>query len=292
MLELREREHEEDDAIVGNDSGTIAALRECGLLKFFRILDMRSQLRLLEYLVHMWDVDQQLFHVRVHMLTLDIEDIYFLTGLSRCGYHATLTGGRGDGLPMSEYCHQYCVPEAERNKGKVSIWGVQDLTLQTILFTIARMAGSTAPHMALQSYFQYVIECTEPQIFNWSDAVLRSMKRQLTKCKKSDLKQFGYRSLLVLFFLERVPLLRLQVDWGLPAPQDSRMLRWCNLMARHVVGPIIKYNDSFFDWLRPQMLMIDDYAYAGLDFRGDLDLALPKDAQWGDLGKKYTFCYF
>ena len=36
------------------------------------------------------------------------------------------------------------------------------------------------------------------------------------------------------------------------------------------------------------MLMVDDYAYAGLDFRGDPDLALPEDAQWGDLGKKNT----
>jgi hypothetical protein len=50
-------------------------------------------------------------------------------------------------------------------------------------------------------------------------------------------------------------------------------------MAWHVAGPIIKYNDSFFDWLRPQMLMIDDYAYAGLDFQGDPDLVLPEDAQ-------------
>jgi hypothetical protein len=226
------------------------------------------------------------------MLTLDIEDIYFLTGFSRRGYHVNLTGGRGGRTTMSEYCHQYCVPKAERIKGKVSIWGLQELTLWTILFTIACMAGSTTLHMALQSYFQYAIECTEPQVFNWSDAILCSMKRQLTKCRKGELKKFGYGLLLVSFFLERVPLLRLQVDWGLPVPQDPRMLRWCNLMARHVVGPIIKYNDSFFDWLRPQMLMIDDYAYAGLDFRGDLDFSLPEDAQWGDLGKKYTFFSF
>jgi hypothetical protein len=63
-------------------------------------------------------------------------------------------------------------------------------------------------------------------------------------------------------------------------------------MDRHVAGPIIKYNDSFFDWLRPQMLMSDDYAYVGLDFRGDLYLVMPEDAQWGDLGKKYTFFSF
>jgi hypothetical protein len=118
------------------------------------------------------------------------------------------------------------------------------------------------------------------------------MKRKLTKCRRGDLKHFGYGSLLVSFFLERAPLLRLQVDWGLLAAQDSRMLRWCNLMAQHIERPIIKYNDSFFDWLRPQMLMIDDYTYANLDFQGDPNLVLPEDAQWGDLGEKYTFCYF
>ena len=149
MLEWREREHEEEDAIVRNDPGIVAALWDYGLLKFFRILGMRAQLRLLEYLVHMWNMDQQLFHVGFHTLTLDIEDIYFLTGLSRCGYHASLTNGRAGGLPMSEYCCQYCVPKAERSKDKVSIWGVQYLTLRTILFTISRMVGSMAPYMAL-----------------------------------------------------------------------------------------------------------------------------------------------
>jgi hypothetical protein len=49
-------------------------------------------------------------------------------------------------------------------------------------------------------------------------------------------------------------------------------------MDRHIDGPIIKYNDSFFYWLRPQMFMIDDYAYTGLDFQRDPDLALPEDA--------------
>ena len=63
-------------------------------------------------------------------------------------------------------------------------------------------------------------------------------------------------------------------------------------MARHVAGPFIKYNDVFFDWLRPQMLMVDDYAYAVLDFRGDPDLFLLKYAQWGELGKKYTIFSF
>jgi hypothetical protein len=216
--------------------------------------------------------------VGAHTLSIDIEYIYFLTRFSRRGYYVSLTGSRGGGLKMSEYCNQYCVPEAARKKGKVAIWGVQDLTLRTILFTIARMAGSSTPHMELQSYFQYAIECTEPRVFNWADAVLRSIKKQLTKCRWGDLKKFGYGSLLVSFFLEQVPLLRLQVEWNISCPRDPWMLRWCQLMALHVAGPIIKYDDTFFDWLQPQMLMVDDYAYAGLDFQGDPDLALPEDA--------------
>ena len=68
-------------------------------------------------------------------------------------------------------------------------------------------------------------------------------------------------------------------------------------MSHHVAGPIIKYNDTFFDCMEPHILMIDDYAYIGLDFRNDLDLVLPEGSQWGDLGKKnifllWCFCNF
>jgi hypothetical protein len=193
MLEWREREHEDEDYFVGNDPGTVNSLRQCGLLKFFKIQGMRAQLRLLEYLVHMWDVDQQVFHVGAHILEIDIEDIYFLTGLSRRGARVTLTGSRGGGEPMSHYISAHCVPGAERHSGKVAIRDVCDLPLRTILYTIAHMAGSATPHMALQRDFQYALECMEPRVFNWSDGVLRSMKKQLTKCRRGDLKQFRYR---------------------------------------------------------------------------------------------------
>jgi hypothetical protein len=75
MIDWREWENEEEYYFTGNDPGTIMALWECGLLKFFKIQGMRSQLRLLVYLVHMWDVNEQDFHVGMHTLTLDIEDI-------------------------------------------------------------------------------------------------------------------------------------------------------------------------------------------------------------------------
>jgi hypothetical protein len=82
---------------------------------------------------------------------------------------------------MSHYISAYCVLGTQNHSDKVAIRDVHDLPLWTILYTIAHMEGSVAPHMDLQSYFQYALECTEPQVFNWCDGVLRSMKKQLTK---------------------------------------------------------------------------------------------------------------
>jgi hypothetical protein len=54
------------------------------------------------------------------------------------------------------------------------------------------------------------------------------------------------------------------------------MKTWVDLMARHATSPIIRYNDVFLDWLRTQMFMVDDYAYVGIEFRGDPNLSLLK----------------
>ena len=48
----------------------------------------------------------------------------------------------------------------------------------------------------------------------------------------------------------------------------------------------VKFQAPFFHWLNDQILMIEDYAYTGTDFRGDPDLRLPPGAQWRDIGKK------
>ena len=149
---------------------------------------MRAQLKLLEYLVHMWDVNKHAFHVGSHILMIDIEDIYFFTGLSHRGSRVTLTGSRGGGAPMNHYISEHCVLGTQKHNSKFTIRDVRDLPLRTILYTIKRMAGSETPHMALQSYFQYALECMEPRVFNWCEGVLKSMKKQLNKCRSGGLK--------------------------------------------------------------------------------------------------------
>ena len=95
MVIWKERQHKLDDLQVGNDPMTLRALYEGGILKFFRMPRMRAYVCFLEHMIHMWDLDQQQFVVGSQNLIIDIEDIYFLTGLSRRGRPMTLTGPQG-----------------------------------------------------------------------------------------------------------------------------------------------------------------------------------------------------
>ena len=131
------------------------------------------------------------------------------------------------------------------------------------------------------------IECLEPKIFNWSAAVLVNLKDQLSRCKNGKQKLFGYGSILVSFFLERIPLLRPHMSLPDPSPTEPRMERWTSLMPRTETGgrDVFSYDTGFFAWWRMQIPVIDDFPYAGMDFRGDENLALPEGMQWDASGK-------
>ena len=97
MVIWKERQHDNDDAFTKGNVGCIAALRGCGLLKFFHTPSMVSHERLLEHILHMWNPEKQYFEVGAHVLTIEVEEIYFLTGLSRRGAPISLAGShRGD----------------------------------------------------------------------------------------------------------------------------------------------------------------------------------------------------
>ena len=55
------------------------------------------------------------------------------------------------------------------------------------------------------------------------------------------------------------------------------------------LGKVRVYNPNpidFFPWWRWQIIAIDDYPYAGIDFRGDLDMPLPPGVAYGDIGNE------
>jgi len=65
VVTWREHEHEEEDMVSLHDSGTVTALRNCGLLKFFRISSMRQQINLLQYFLNAWDPTNQVQQIQI-----------------------------------------------------------------------------------------------------------------------------------------------------------------------------------------------------------------------------------
>jgi len=82
VLEWKERGHEAEDHEAAQNPECIDSLRDCGLLKFFRTTRLRAQLKLLPYLISLWDVDQEIFIIKGQELEIEESDIYFIMGLS------------------------------------------------------------------------------------------------------------------------------------------------------------------------------------------------------------------
>ena len=132
----------------------------------------------------------------------------FLTGLSRRDFPISLTRSTIGREIVRDYVMQYFYPRSEpRKDGKINIRDFMDFLLRTILFTIAKLDGTVTLHVANRSYMQYVLECLEPTIFNWSEAVLSQIMEQLNKAKGGRKKNFSYGSILIFFSLERIPMM-------------------------------------------------------------------------------------
>ena len=58
------------------------ALQVCGLYKFWCLGILRAKPRLLQMLVDYWDPEFETFHINRMSLSIEVEDIYFITGLS------------------------------------------------------------------------------------------------------------------------------------------------------------------------------------------------------------------
>ena len=131
----------------------------------------------------MWNSEQQYFEVGAHVLTIEVEDIYFLTGLSRWGAPISLTGSRGGDITTQELINHHFIPGTRTTGKKIPIKEEVDGPLHTVLFTMQRVAGSQGVHQASRVHILYAIEAMAPTVFNWVEALLLVFKDQLTKCR-------------------------------------------------------------------------------------------------------------
>ena len=144
-----------------NDPTSIHGLRDCGLLKFFSIPGMRAQVELLEYLVKAWDVQAWCFRLRAHMLSIQVEDIYFLTGLSWRGEQENLTSGRPDPRSTLELVRAYRIPKSGLVNNKVPIERIRSRYNRAIWWMIVRLSRSKIPHVVTEAQLLLKVDCVQ-----------------------------------------------------------------------------------------------------------------------------------
>ena len=114
----------------------MATLMQCGLLKFFLCPFMWAQPRLLNALVDCWHPDAEAFMLEGHSLVSTIEDIYFLTGLSRRGEPVNFQTFPSVPHNIEELIGLYYVDDIDLLSTQVPIRKITDLSVQEIVFLI------------------------------------------------------------------------------------------------------------------------------------------------------------
>lgn len=135
-------------------------------------------------MVAMWEPDSQRVLVGDQYLEIEIDDIYFLTGLSRQGEPVEFGGRGGGGEPVESYIRDLCAEGTCCQGGKLPIQHVTDIPLRMTLYTMTRIIGSTSAHLASKSQVMISIRATEGVVFDWCSGLLANLKDQLTHCRQ------------------------------------------------------------------------------------------------------------
>lgn len=116
------------------------------------------------------------------------------------------------------------------------------------------------------------------------------MKSQLTACHQGRIKTFGFGSILLSFFFERIPS---QIPWvslRTHAAIIPAMGWWKFLMLRLGGGRVVHpFDDEYFHWWSHHIVAIEDYPYAGINFSQDRDIVVPLCSRLGAISKFFVF---
>jgi hypothetical protein len=183
--------------------------------------------------VNYWDPDTETFNLDGQPLRIEVEDIYFLIGLSRQGDVVNLKArGDGSGMNIEDYIATHCIVGTEKVGTQLPIRESNNLSLKIVVLVLTRITGLAYLHKASRPHMLYSLECLQPMVYNWCTSLLANMKSQLTDYKLGRKRNFGFVSILCSFFFEQVPGLDPRVEIVPRGPHDPAMAWWTEVMRR------------------------------------------------------------
>jgi hypothetical protein len=91
---------------------------------------MKANTRCLRCSLITWSVEDDAFMIDQMPLRIEVEDIYFITGLSRRGEVVHSRGRTRGSLSIEDYVHIYCPGHPEKVGSQIPIKHVESLSLE------------------------------------------------------------------------------------------------------------------------------------------------------------------
>ena len=111
-------------------------------------------------------------------LTIEVEDIYFIIGLSRRGEVVNLhSRGAGGSLTIDEYIAVYYFLDTKKVGSQILTNSIQVLGLKAILLALGRIVDIASLHQASQPLMFYAVECMRHTVYDWITVLLSNMKQ-------------------------------------------------------------------------------------------------------------------
>jgi hypothetical protein len=118
----------------------------------------------------------------------------------------------------------------------VSIGAMDALAHRCIVVMIMRVYGSLVTQRISGGQLIVMERVLASEHFAWGLTLHARMVGQLDHCRSTDIGEFAFGSILVAWFLERVPMLRPRILLGAPGVREPRLKRWSTILLCHGGG--------------------------------------------------------
>jgi hypothetical protein len=142
-------------------------------------------------------------------------DIYFFIGLPLQGRVLVMDPHLPREDRVETIVARHCSRSNPMSGSVVWIEALDDLLTKYIVAMEVRIYGSWGTQCITDGQLRVVEEVLDGDLFTWGVLMQTRMVSQLNRCRHADSGDFTIKSVLVVWFLEMVPLLR---PWILLAP--------------------------------------------------------------------------
>jgi hypothetical protein len=291
---LRERDWSQlRDSMAIEDLGVHVTLATCVLLKFFECPLIWVQEYLLQFLIQMWSPDLHCFMVWGEKIAFTtVEDIYFCIGILFRGTPLPTVPVLPRDVALVTVGRRFCSGANFMSGTVVSIGAMDAIAHRCIAAMIVRVHGSLAMQQISGGQLCVMERVLVGEHFAWGLTLHVRMVGQLDHCRSTDIGEFAFGSILVAWFLERVPMLRPRILLGAPGARESRLRWWSTVFLHHGGGESGHlFTTEVTQVWRQMSQVILQFPYAGVDFREDPDMVLPLGEVLDHRGMLMSFIY-